>query len=100
MVGHRGRGPRPCGSGGKGPPANVWCKTSRARLGVNLHHGTITGLNIALGSPGGKGHTIPSNKTIAATTKNILAPLFKPILRYVLFLTFNYDVSSTRGQNL
>ena len=100
MVGHRGRGPRPCGSGGKVPPTNVWCKTSRTGLGVNLHHGSIRGLNIALGSPSGKGHTIPSNKTIAAMTKNILAPLFKPILKYVLFLTFNYNVSSTRGLNL
>ena len=82
IVGHRGRGPRPIGSGGRGPPANVWCRTSRALLGVNLHHGTITGLNMALGSPGGKGHTIPSNKTAAATkTKHVFVTLLKTILR-------------------
>jgi len=81
-VGQRGSGPKPCGSGGNGPPAKVRCNTSRARRGVNLHHGTITGLNIDLGSPRGKGHTMPSKRTtVATTTKHTFVMLFKPILR-------------------
>lgn len=81
-VGHRGNGPRPIGSGGNGPPAKVRCNTSRARRGVNLHHGTITGLNIALGSPRGNGHTMPSKRTVVATSsKHTFVMLLKPMMR-------------------
>ena len=81
-VGHRGNGPRPCGSAGNGPPAKVRCNISRARRGVNLHHGTITGLNIDLGSSRGNGHTMPFKRTVvAASIKHTFVMLFNPILR-------------------
>ena len=81
-VPQRGNGPRPCGSGGNGPPANVRCNISRVRLGVNLHHGVITGLNIDLGSPLGNGQTIPSNNSVvAANRRHTLVMLLRAILK-------------------
>ena len=81
-VPHSGNGPRPCGSGGNGPPAKVRCNISRVRLGVNLHHGVIMGLNIDLGSPLGNGQTIPSNNSVAAaSTRQTLVMLLRAILK-------------------
>ena len=66
--------------GGRGSPVTAKWIISRTRLGACLHHGTISGFKIDLGSSAGNGHTIPSIKTIDATivTRHSLVKL-KPL---------------------
>ena len=76
--------------GGRGWPVTARCKNERTGRGACLHHGTIKGLKTDLGSSGGKGQTIPSINTTAATrvTRQSLVTLSP----FAIFLCENKNV--------